>query len=82
MVALLVAGLVIVALVGLILFGVYKIKPALFKVKAGLLKVFTLDIEIWSPEQRSLPRKPGVDDHPDPSTDAGSAGREDKTLQQ
>ncbi len=58
------------ALAGLVLIfiAVYKIKPALFKIRAALWKVFTLDIEIRSPTQRTLPGKTGDGERPDPRT--------------
>jgi hypothetical protein len=50
----------------LIFIAVYMIKPALFKIRAALWKVFTLDIEIRSPEQRMLRGKTGDGERPDP----------------
>jgi hypothetical protein len=41
--------LAIIVLVALVLGGVWLIKPGRFRVKAGLLKLFTLDVEIENP---------------------------------
>ena len=54
--------------------AVYKIRPALLKVSAALWKIFTLNVEIRLPQQRSLAGKRGEhslpgkadDERPDP----------------
>lgn len=58
-----VLALVILGFVGLVGFGlivvvVCLVRPALVKVKAVVWKIFTLDIEIKSPEQRTPDGKP------------------------
>jgi hypothetical protein len=73
-VALIIASVLVLVCLGLILFGFYKIKPALFKICAALWKIFTLDIEIRSPEQCSLPGKPRDGERPDPTRYDGSHG--------
>jgi hypothetical protein len=41
--------LAVIILVAIVLCGVWVIKPRKFRVKAGLLKLFTLDVEIENP---------------------------------
>jgi hypothetical protein len=63
--ALVILALAVLVGLGLILLAVYLVRPALVKVKAALWKIFTLDIEIRSPVQRTLTGKTEDDERPD-----------------